>query len=153
MGLTWGSRRLSEQLADDLGHARRLFVGCNFQERDCDKVPLFHPRMRNLQARFADPFVSVYKNIQVQRARPIADTGGTIAPELLLDRQQLPKKRTRIEFGLQCNDRVEKPGLVRESHRLSGVKRRSPENAAEGCKPGRGRDEGRFRVAGGAGKV
>src|SRR5579863_5411108 len=56
--LTWGARgRHLEQPADHVGNLCRLVPGCQFDERNQDKVALQHPRMRNLQARLTDSLV------------------------------------------------------------------------------------------------
>ena len=66
MRFIWGPReKRSEQLAYSFWRTLGWTIGCQFGERDEHKVALFDPRVRNLQAGFADPFVSIYKNIQV----------------------------------------------------------------------------------------
>ena len=141
--MTWRpSGRRSEQLADDLGHVRGSIVGREFHERDYDKIAFFHPRVRNFQAGLADPFVPVHKNIQIQRTRPIADPRRAIAPEFLLDPQQLQKKRVRIKFGPQCDNGIEKPGLVCEPYGFGGVERGAANDRSKGFEPDRGGGEG-----------
>jgi hypothetical protein len=109
--------------------------------------------MRNLQARLADSLVPEYQNIQIQRPGSVADAGGTVAAEFLLDAKEFLEQVTSGEISVQSNDGVEKTGLAGEAYGLRGIEGRAADNATEGFKTVGRRGEGRIGVAGGTGKV
>ena len=123
IGVTWGPRKRSKQPANNLGHARFLIVGCKFNKWDYDKIARLHSWMRNLETGFADPFVSVHKDIQIERPWAIADLYCAVPPEFPLDPKQPLKQGVRVQTGLQGDHCIEKARLVREAHRLSGIER------------------------------
>ena len=87
--------------------------------------------MRNLEARLADPFVSIHQNIQVQGARAIANCGEAVSPEFLFDAEQGVQQSAGGEIGLQGDDGVEETGLVGEPDGFGGVERRTGKDASE----------------------
>ncbi len=130
-----------------------MIVGCKFEERDDDKVALFHSRMRNVEAGFADTFVPIHKDIQIEGARAIADAGGAIASEFLFDGEESGKEGAGGKCGVEGEDSVEETGLVSEANRLSGIQRGAGGDVAEGFQAGRSGGESGLGVASGAGEI
>jgi hypothetical protein len=96
-------KECTEQLRDDFGLLARLILGCEFHERNHDKLALAHPRMGNLQSGLLDSSVSEHQNIQVQRPRAIPDCCRSVPPEFLFDAQQPGEQGMRFELRLQRN--------------------------------------------------
>jgi len=128
-------------------------VGSKFHEWNEHEVTLFHSRMRNLQARFADPLVPIYQNIQVERTRAVADSGGAVPAEFLLNSEQTLEQGARVEIGLDGDNGVEEAGLTGEANGLGGVERRAAHGTAERLEAIRGGGKGGFRFAGRAGEI
>ena len=105
-------QRRSEQSFDGFGRTRRWKIRCQFDERDEHKVSLFHSRVRDLQARLADPLIPKDKDIQVQRPRSVTDAGGAVPAELLLDAKKVLKQGLGVQTGLQCDYGIQETGLI-----------------------------------------
>ncbi len=88
-----------------------------------DERTLGQPRMREFQPRFIDFKIAYLQNIQIQRAGPIWNRCQTITTELLFDFQKFLEQIGRLEFCFQRCNRIHKPRLLRESNRLSAIKR------------------------------
>ena len=143
--------RRSQQFPDSFWG--RWIVGCQFDERDDDEVALVHPRVRNFQPGLADPLVPIHQNIQIQRARAVANACLPIPPEFFFDPQQALEQGSRAQIGLQCDHRIQKARLVGKSHRSGGIQGGSPGQASERFQPLRGSRHRDFRVSGRAGQV
>ena len=113
--------RLSQEAANDFRRVRLWFVGCNFHHWDDDEFAFFHARMGYLQAGFTDLFITIHKNIQIQRPGPVANCPGSVAPKFLLDPEQPQQQVARPEISLEDNHRVDKTRLFGKPHRLRRV--------------------------------
>lgn len=145
--------RRSEQVPDSAWHRRRWIVRCQFHERDDDEVALVHARMRNFEPGFADPFVPVYQNIQIQRARSVPNARRPIPAKFLLNLQQTFEQLSRLQIRLQCDHRIEKPWLVGESYRLGGIERGAPHQGSQRLEPIGGGGQRGLGIPGRAGQV
>src|SRR5512145_616144 len=80
--------------------------GCDLGQRRQDEGALVHPRMRNCQAIFANDFMAVKEQIEVQRARPKSLTPNP--SQLTLDVQENIQKVAwrKIRFELSGSIKI-----------------------------------------------
>jgi len=95
--------------------------------------------MRNFQARFADPLVPVYQNIQIQRPWPVANALRAIPAKFLLNPEQPLEQGAGVELRLQRHHSVEKSGLIGQAHRRGRIEGRTGDYVAQGLQALRGR--------------
>lgn len=89
--------------------------------------------MRNLQIVFTQHEIANEKNIEIERPRPVLQTRRTVTPELKFDIEQRLEQFARSKLGFKPDNGIHKPRLIRKSHRLGRVKRRSRHNAPKLC--------------------
>jgi hypothetical protein len=109
--------------------------------------------MRNLQTGFTNDEVSHQKDIQIQGARTVADTGRAATPEPKLEFEQGLEQCRWGKCGGQCDHGVGEARLVRKSHRFGQVEGRTGDNAPQLFQSRRGRGQGRLGRARMAGQV
>ena len=84
--------------------------GGNFRQRNEDETPFEHARMRNLQFRRIQCFVTVEKNVQIDEPRALRN--GFSAPHARFNDVQGAEKVQGIEFGGAFECGIKEPVLV-----------------------------------------
>lgn len=109
--------------------------GSNLVQRDKDESALGQPRMRNLEAGLVHNLIAIKQQIEIERARPIRDSSGTVAAKFALDLKQRIEQFARTKRRFKSDDGIDEARLIAKTHRLRRVKPRARRHAADRAQP------------------
>ena len=149
--------RALEQLCQQLCHGRLTGddqeIWSDFMKRYENERAVRETRMGDVQIGLVQDEVSVEQDVEIEGARTVENTGGTLASEVVLDAEESCEKRGRGKIRFESNHGVEEAGLIGKSHGSGGVKRRAAAHVANRRKAIEGSRQCGFRRAGRAGYV
>jgi hypothetical protein len=118
-------------LGDDRAGAGIAELRGNLRKGDEDEGALVETRVRNFKGGFVQNEVTINDHVEIESARAVGDSGGTVAAEFVFNSQKRTKEFERGEQGFEGNDGVEEAVLAGEADRGSGVERGAGGNASK----------------------
>lgn len=120
---------------------------------DQRKCSFKQARMRDFEVLHTHDGFAEEKNIQVERARSVADFRFSIASEGAFNFEQSLQQGERFEIRFEGHDSVHKARLIGDAHGPGRVEMRTRRDRAELRQALRGRSQRGLRRAGGAGQI
>ncbi len=109
--------------------------------------------MWNLKAGFVNSLIAVEQQVEVERARAIRSSSGTVAAKGALDLKQCIQQFARAKRSFESNHSVYKPRLIGKAHRLGGVEPRARSHATNHAQPANGRNQRSLGRTGQTGQI